>query len=292
MIRRMGAALAIAAGALAAVGVAAPAVAAQGDKIIDSGEVVVWKDTGFTGQFYDFGTTSPTSYPNFTTPSFANCPNLQGWFVNADETAREPEATAAGLKFEPADLIHRNISGVTTENLTPGTYVASVAPNQPSFFSVEVDEGPGTYGTLRYKPATNTWTMVTGGVEYEDADPTVVVTEAGKSHKVVRFGVGFTQNPPGNVTTVVSSVTFKGTTYPLTCNQTFGAPPNATAIDNNTSSIINYSNSYVRAYANANYQGAYIQLLPYGQSVGTLSYAYSSLGSLDNQLSSHKVAGP
>ncbi|WP_250030819.1 hypothetical protein [Paractinoplanes maris] len=294
MIRKIGTALAIAAGAIAAVGVAAPASASQGDKIIDAGEVVVWKDANFVGQFYDFGTTAP-SYPNFTVPSFTNCPNLAGWFVNPDETTREPEPTAAGLKFTGPDLIHRTISGVTTDNITPGTFAASPAPDQPSFFSVEVDGGtPNTYGTLRWNTTTNKWNMVAnGGTFYEDASATAVVTAAGKSKTVVRFGVGYTQNPPGTVATTVSSVTFQGTTYPLTCNQTFGtAPGTVTAIDNNTSSIINYSTSYVRAYANANYSGAYLQLLPYGQTSGSLSYAYSSLGSLNESLSSHRVAGP
>jgi len=290
MIRKFGAALAIAAGAFAAIGVAAPAQAAQGDKIIDLGEVVVWKDQAFTGQFYDFGTTSPTTYPS--APSFETCSNLAGWFVNPDETTRKPEATEAGLKFEPADLIHRNVTGVTTETLTPGTFAAIPAPGQPSFFSVEVDGGvAGSYGTLRYNPTNNKWSMVANmGTFYEDTSPTVVVTQAGKSHTVVRFGVGFTLNPPGTVTTVVSSVTFNGTTYSLTCpTPAFGTAPNQTPIDNNTSSIVNYSTSSVRAYANANYTGSSILLLPYGSPTsGGNSYGYSSLGSLDNQLSSHR----
>jgi hypothetical protein len=296
MIRKIGAALAIAAGAFAAVGVAAPANASNGDKIIDAGEVVVWKDTNFVGQFYDFGTTSPTTYPSATVPSFDNCANLAGWFVNPDETTRKPDATAPGLKFEPADLIHHNVTGVTTDSLTPGTYVASPAPDQPSFFSVEVDGGtPGSYGTLRWNPTNSKWSMVAnGGTFYEDANATTVVNLAGKSKTVVRFGVGYTQTPPGTVTTVVSSIRFNGTTYPLTCDlPAFGtAPGTLTPIDNNTSSIVNYSTSYVRAYADSNYQGAYIQLLPYGHTNGTLSYAYSSLGSLNESLSSHKVAGP
>lgn len=294
MIRKIGAALAIAAGAIAAVGVAAPASASNGDKIIDAGEVVVWKDASFVGQFYDFGPTSPTTYPSATVPSFDNCANLAGWFVNSDETTRKPDATAAGLQFNSTDLIHHNITGVTTETLSPGTYVASTPPGQPSFFSVEVDSGTGTYGTLRWDPTNGKWNMTTGGNYFEDPSATAVVNHFGKSHTVVRFGVGFTQTPPGTVTTTVSSVTFAGTTYPLTCNlPAFGtAPGTLTPIDNNTSSIVNYSSSYVRAYADGNYQGAYIQLLPYGQTSGSLSYAYSSLGSLNESLSSHKVAGP
>jgi hypothetical protein len=296
MIRKIGAALAIAAGALATAGIAAPANASNGDKIIDAGEVVVWKDQNFVGQLYDFGATSPTTYPSATVPSFDNCANLAGWFVNSDETSRKPDATAAGLKFEPADLIHHNVTGVTTDSLTPGTYVASPAPGQPSFFSVEVDSGTaGTYGTLRWNPTTSQWSMVVSGVEYDNASATAVVDHFGKSHTVVRFGVGFTQNPPGTVTTVVSSVTFNGTTFPLTCDlPAFGTSPGTlTPIDDNTSSIANYSSSYVQAFVDGNYTGAHIQLLPYlSPTSGGLSYAYSSLGTLDNKLSSHKVAGP
>ncbi len=144
MIRKIGAALAIAAGALAVTGVAAPAYASNGDKVIDSGEVIVWKDASFVGQFYDFGVDSNGLYPTSTTA-------------------------------------------------------------QPAFGS--------TAGSL-------------------------------------------------------------------------------TAINDNTSSIANYSTSYIRAYVDGNYTGSYIQLLPYLQSGGGFSYAYSSLGTLDNQLSSHKVAGP
>ncbi|MCO8277328.1 peptidase inhibitor family I36 protein [Actinoplanes sp. TRM 88003] len=303
MIRKIGTALAIAAGAIAAVGVAAPASAANGDKVIDTGEVVVWKDANLTGQFYDFGTTVP-AYPSVTAVNFDNCPNLNNdkWFVNPDETARKPTATANGLEFNSTDLIHRNVAGtLSTDDLDPGTYTASPTPDQPSFFSVEVFGGTSdSYGTLRWDPATGLWSMTVPPSRpnpgyYDDVDPSVVVTQAGKSKNVVRFGVGYTNNPAGTVTTVVSDVTFQGVTYKLDCKNlpAFGTPPaTTTAIDNNGSSIVNYSNSYVRAYANANYTGTYIQLLPYGQAIGTLSYAYSTLGTLDNALSSHRVAGP
>jgi hypothetical protein len=291
MIRKIGAALAIAAGALAAAGFAAPAQAAtQGDKIIDLGEVVVWKDQNFVGQFYDFGPTSPTVYPSV--PSFETCSNLTGWFVNSDETTRKPEATEAGLKFEPADLIHHNVTGVTTDNISPGTFTANPAPGQDSFFSVEVINTDGTgYGTLRWNTTTSKWNMVANnGTFYENTSATAVVNAAGKSHTVVRFGVGFTLNPPGTVTTTVSAVIFNGTTYSLTCpTPSFGTAPTTTPIDNNTSSIVNYSTSTVRAYADANYTGSSILLLPYGSPTsGGNSYAYTSLGSLDNQLSSHR----
>jgi len=145
MIRKIGAALAIAAGALAVTGMAAPAYASgPGDGTINPGEVIVWKDAGFTGAKWDFAN-QVAQYPNVTTPA--------------------------------------------------GTPVFAGTP--------------------------------------------------------------------------------------------------AVKINDNTSSIANYdATHYVRAYVDYDYTGAYIQLLPYGVVSGGLSYAYTSLGTFDDNLSSHKVAGP
>jgi hypothetical protein len=168
-----------------------------------------------------------------TGPSFSSCPNLQGWFVNDDETDRKPEATVAGLKFEPADLIHHQTS-VALADLEPGTFTASPAPDQPSFFSVEVRDTTGAYGTLRHDG--DKWSITIGAGTgpdgpatagtFSDASPVDLldgkVTKWGEfteTTKAVTFGVGYTKNPPGTVTTVVSSVTFGPKTYPLTCVQ-------------------------------------------------------------------------
>lgn len=156
-------------------------------------------------------------------PTFATCPNLAGWYVNPDEADRKPKATVAGLEFGPGDLIHHAVTGVTVETLTSGDYTASPAPDQNSFFSVEVvNENGSGYATLRYNRSTHLWNLVTGGQFYEHADPAVLVDmpPTDRSHRVVSFGVGYTKNPPGSVTTVVSSVAFGGEAYPLTC-----APP-------------------------------------------------------------------
>lgn len=149
------------------------------------------------------------------------------WFVNDDETDRKPENTTAGMKFEPADLIHHNVSGLTTHDLEHGTFTAVPLPDQDSFFSVEVINTNGTgYATLRWNTATSKWDMVTGGELYSDADPTALVDSKSKSHRVVRFGVGYTKNPPGTVTTIVSEVNFNGQKYDLTCKP---ATPTKTA---------------------------------------------------------------
>ncbi len=151
-------------------------------------------------------------------PSLGDCP--RGWYVNEpDEAHRKPTPTKDGLEFKGNQLIHRETTGLNTKDLKPGTYVASPKPDQDSFFSVEVNSGPGTYATLRWNTATAKWEMTTGGQFYENADPDLLVDmpPIKKSHQVVSFGVGYTNSPPGTVTTVVSSVSFRGFTYDLTC---------------------------------------------------------------------------
>src|SRR5262245_61831571 len=154
-------------------------------------------------------------------PSFATCANLSGWYANADEQDRMPTATTAGLRFEGNDLIH-HATTVAVEALAHGTFHATVTPDQPSFFSVEVWDGTatapaaGTYATLRWDVTTSKWVMVTGGQVYTNADPAALVDMPAihKGHTVRSFGVGYTANPPGTVTTVGDSVTFAGHTCP------------------------------------------------------------------------------
>lgn len=62
-----------------------------------------------------------------------------------------------------------------------------------------------------------------------------------------------------------------------------------TQLNDRASSIANYDQTYsVRTYVNAGYAGSYISVLPYGQASGSVSYAYYSLGSFNDQLSSHQ----
>lgn len=117
--------------------------------------------------------------------------------------ATPPAPTVGGLKFEGNDLIHH----------------AAPAPDQPSFFSVEVYGTDGGYATLRWDVPTSKWVMVTGGQLYTDASPAALVdlVTPHKSHHVVSFGVGYTNSPPGTVPTVVDKVTFGGQDYHLDC---------------------------------------------------------------------------
>lgn len=149
----------------------------------------------------------------------AACPNLVGWSPNADELAdRSPTSTPDGLEFSNTDLTH-HAADLTLADLEPGTYAASPAPDQPSFFSVEVYATGEKYGTIRWNKAEGYWEATSQGEQHHDTDP-VALADAFPvhlSHHVVSFGVGYTANPPGTVTTVVSSVTFQGHVYPLTC---------------------------------------------------------------------------
>lgn len=159
-----------------------------------------------------------------------------GWYANEDEDKRLPTPGPAGLKFEGNDLIH-HAANVAVADLEPGTYTASPAPDQPSFFSVEVRGPSGAYATLRWSstgPLVGKWTVVIGAGNgategtFSDADPALLLT--GKvtkwgafsptTAKVVSFGVGYTNDPPGTVATVVTSVKFQGKDYDLKC-----APP-------------------------------------------------------------------
>lgn len=146
-------------------------------------------------------------------------PLCTGWYVNPDELDRAPTQKWNGMEFKGDDLIHHTATG-TVADLAAGTFVAAPAPDQPSFFSVEVRNGDGTgYATLRWNTDTLKWNMVTGGQFYENATAAGVVamTTPPKSSTLLSFGVGYTKNPPGTVTTLVKSVTFKGTKYELSC---------------------------------------------------------------------------
>lgn len=168
-----------------------------------------------------------TAHAADTTPA---CDMPTGWYANLDEQDRLPTPTEDGLKFEGSDLIHHVTDG-TVEDLTPGTFAASPAPDQDSFFSVEVSGADGGYGTLRWNTSTSKWNLVTGGQFYENADAAALVDmpAAHRSHHVTSFGVGYTENPPGTVATTVSSVTYGGHTYELGCTPPVTATTSPTA---------------------------------------------------------------
>lgn len=166
--------------------------------------------------------------------------NLQGWFVNDDESARAPERKLAGFEFDGSDLIHHS-TDVRLGWLKPGWYKSDTAPDQPSFFSVEVrDQTTDAYGTLRWNKSTAMWDLVAKGELISKADPKDFIgveTKWGKfteATRVVTFGVGYTANPPGAKKVVVSLIHFMGKDYNLTCEKE--VDPSATPTKSPTTS--------------------------------------------------------
>lgn len=152
------------------------------------------------------------------------CALPTGFYVNDDETDRAPTPVAGGLQFSGNDLIHHATTG-TLETLVHGSYVADPAPDQPSFFSVEVS-GDGKYGTLRWNTTESYWEATSQGEQHHDTDPAALADAfpVHLSHHLMSFGVGYTNTPPGTVTTVVSGISFAGQKYDLTCVTTSPSP--------------------------------------------------------------------
>lgn len=158
---------------------------------------------------------------NQSIPVVSDC--LQGWYVNPDEGGadenqgdRRPTSTEDGLVFVGNQLVHHSPGAdILLGDLKPGTFVADPAPSLETFFSVEVG-GPG-YATLRWSPTRNMWNV--GGTDIWNADPSTFVGTknlSAESH-VLSFGVGYVNTPNNGTETTVSSVTFAGNTYDLTC---------------------------------------------------------------------------
>lgn len=166
------------------------------------------------------GFTPVISQASETNPTDVTTCNSSGWHVNADETDRKPTPTAGGLVFSDSDLIHHATTGnLADETFAHGTYQAAPAPDQDSFFSVEVYATGEKYGTLRWNTAHSYWEATSQGQQHQDADPVALADSfpIHLSHTLVSFGIGYTANPPGQVPTTVTSVTFAGQTYDLTC---------------------------------------------------------------------------
>lgn len=157
------------------------------------------------------------------------CGNGFAWYVNPDEwTAdtkddnqgdRRPFPTSDGLVFGPTDLIHHQTNFFIDADLDPGTFVADPAPDLPDFFSIEVwnDAAPIKYGTLRWNSSLNKWSVTTGGSTFTGTDPEALLKDHDLSTHAKSFGVGYTNSPPGTVTSLVSSINFRGIRYELNC---------------------------------------------------------------------------
>lgn len=149
--------------------------------------------------------------------------SASAFYVNTeDEVDRLPGDTEDGLVFDGSDLIHHE-TDVALADLNHGTFTASPAPDQNSFFSVEISDPDGAYGTLRWNMDTSMWDLTTNLDQFHKANPADYIgvdTKWGKitdKTRVFSFGVGYTANPPGTVKTTVSKITFGGKDYDLTC---------------------------------------------------------------------------
>jgi len=168
-----------------------------------------------------------------TTPATDLNPcKLAGWFVNdPDELHRTPTRTNEGFEFEATDLIHHASPAIPLKYLKPGWFVATPAPDQPSFFSVEIrDLTTDAYATLRWNKTTAMWDAVLKGVLVTKATPQEFIgleTKWGKitaAARVVTFGVGYTNSPAGTVKTTVKTIAFAGKVYTLTCPKPTASP--------------------------------------------------------------------
>jgi LPXTG-motif cell wall-anchored protein len=167
-------------------------------------------------------------------PITSDC--LTGWYVNWDEGGDvpdtpsktepdlRPEQTEDGLLFDGPSIVHHQTSYSLATLPTDGTFVADVTAGVPPLFKVET---LNPYSTLN-KTADGKWWSSRIAASNPGGQSNPVNTPAdflGKATThpdvydaettVFSFGVGYA-NDTGNSATV-SSITFAGTTYDLTC---------------------------------------------------------------------------
>jgi len=157
-------------------------------------------------------------------PSFTSCPNLAGWYANPDEQNDLPEPTEAGLKFEGKDLIHHATDPIDLADMDHVTTGFTATTAGKVLFKVETST---PYSTIITNPDGKLWsTAMTydqeGGQGHPVAHYSDLVgkpTKPGKANfssasRVATFGVGYAVEEGS---TVVSSISFHGHVYPLTC---------------------------------------------------------------------------
>lgn len=184
--------------------------------------------------------TPSTAHADSSAPVWGTCPNLKSFYANEDEQDRLPAVTTDGLRFSGDQLVHHAVA-IDLKDVHPGSYAATPAPSLVDFFSVEVysTADPHGYATLRYEaagPEAGKWNI--GGTGFYDTDAVRLATGHNRSTNVVSFGVGYVATPADGTATVVSSITFHGVTYPLSCKPavTPSATPSATHSASHSSS--------------------------------------------------------
>lgn len=169
-------------------------------------------------------------------PSFQTCKNLAGWYANPDEQSDLPTPTVDGLKFEGKDLIHHATDPLdfTDFDKTGKSFEATAAGKV--VFKAETS---GPYSTIVINADGKIWSTAfkyeaVGGqgnpvAKAEDLIGKPDSMKPGKvpytaASRIVTFGVGYRVEEDS---TVVSSISFHGTKYPLIC-KTATAGPTAT----------------------------------------------------------------
>ncbi len=157
-------------------------------------------------------------------PSFATCSNLTGWYANADEQADLPTATEDGLLFENKDLIHHATSPIDLADMdkvsasfvttTAGKVVFKVETSSPYSTIITNSDGKLWSTAMSYDQEGGQGHPIDKYSQFVD-----LATKPGKAaytsaSMVVTFGVGYWV---AEGDTVVSSISFHGTNYPLTC---------------------------------------------------------------------------
>jgi LPXTG-motif cell wall-anchored protein len=168
-------------------------------------------------------------------PSFATCDNLNGWYANPDEQEDLPTPTEAGLLFEGKDLIHHQTSplaladvktGGTFEATNAGKVVFKMETTNP--YSTIIQNQDGKFWSSRLavdapggqnKPVSVVTDMI--GSETKTGNPKYT-----NDTHVVTFGVGYWV---AEGDTVVSSISFHGNKYPLTCKPKPTSAPTTSA---------------------------------------------------------------
>lgn len=159
---------------------------------------------------------------------------VQGFYVNPDEKAYEPARTESGFLFEGKDLIHHATAPLDFPDVKPNTlsFVATVSGKVQGKM-----ETSNPYSTINQNPDGKFWsTAMTYDQEGGQGKPVDNVSDLlgkdvkpgkvkfGETSKVVSFGVGYSV---AEGETTVTSITFHGTKYDLTCKTEATTPPSA-----------------------------------------------------------------
>jgi hypothetical protein len=152
----------------------------------------------------------------------------KAWYVNPDESALKPQQIDDGLLFAGPSLIHHATGGPFTSAADDGAFtVTGPVVGVKPLFKLETTS---PYSTVN-KTAAGYWSSKIATGDGSQAAPVTLAKLAtlapyGETTTLLSFGVGYA-NDTGNKATV-SSVTFGGKTYELSCKGKPEATPSAT----------------------------------------------------------------